>query len=391
MTDRLPTSELLAGIVAIAAEERSLRNVLRRAASLVVSTTGADACFVHVVERDRAEVVLMGAHPAEFDRLAGTIRLAVGEGLAGWVAEHGLVAVVEDKWADPRYRYIPALRGEDYRSLVSAPLRRPGGAVVGVVNVHAAAPAHFAPAVVERLTSVADLLGGIVEGAILHENLRRREEQLERFAEHTIELQELERRRIAAEIHDGISQRLISAWYHLEAARGLGESPDRAGGLAEELACAASLVAAALDEARSAITGLRPTVLDDLGLAAALESLAVGAGAFEVEADITPCHLAPHLEMCIYRVAQEAVQNAVKHSRARRVRIGLTCEPGTARLSVTDDGVGIPPAARARPWTFGLGGMAERAALVGGSLQISSTPGAGTEVLLTVPCEPDPG
>lgn len=375
------SAELLRNIVAIAAEERSLRDVLKRSAALVVQATGADTCFVHVVDRERGELVLMGAEPEEFDALAGSIRLRLGEGVAGWVAQHGQVALVDDKWSDPRYRYIPELRGENYKSLVSVPLLRPGRGAVGVVNVHAKEPGHFVPETVERLTQVADLLAGIVEGAVLHEKLRQREEQLERFAEHTIELQEAERRRIASDIHDGISQRLVSAWYHLRAARSLAAGED----LLLELSAVEALLSAALDEARAAISGLRPTVLDDLGLAAAIESLATAAGPVQVELNLEPCSLAPHLEMCVYRVVQEAIQNVVKHSRAQRVSISLGCARGMVNLSVRDDGVGFDPAGGRSPGRYGLAGMLERATLVGGSLEVLSSPGAGSEVRLSIP------
>lgn len=385
MRATLAPAELMRRIVAIAAEERSLRDVLKRSAALVVQATGADACFVHVVDHDRDEVVLMGAEPERFDALAGSIRLRLGEGVAGWVAEHGELAVVPDKWSDPRYRYIPELRGEDYRSLVSAPLLRPGRGVVGVVNVHARESGHFAPDVVERLTEVADLLAGIVEGAVLHERLRQREAQLERFAEHTIELQEIERRRIAGDIHDGISQRLVSARYHLSAARTAARTPAGAAELASELSAVEGLISAALDEARSAISGLRPTVLDDLGLAAAIESLAAAAGRFEVELDLQTCTLAPHLEICVYRVAQEALQNAVKHSGADKVLVTLRSEGDRVVLSVLDEGRGFDPSGGRRPASYGIGGMAERAALVGGTLEVVSTPGRGTEVKMSLP------
>lgn len=385
MRATLEPAELMRGIVAIAAEERSLRDVLKRSASLVVQATGADACFVHVVDHDRSEVVLMGAEPAEFDDLAGSIRLQLGEGVAGWVAQHGEVAVVADKWSDPRYRYIPALRGEDYKSLVSAPLLRPGRGVVGVVNVHAHESGHFAPDVVERLTEVADLLAGIVEGAALHERLREREEQLERFAEHTVELQEIERRRIAGDIHDGISQRLVSARYRLRAARAAAGGAE----MLAELSAVEDLLVAALDEARGAITGLRPRVLDDLGLAAAIESLAGAAGPFEVALSLRPCSLPPHLEMCVYRIAQEALQNAVKHSQASKVLVTLECTYDSLVLSVIDDGAGFEPAASERPGSYGMAGMAERAALVGGTLEVSSAPGRGTEVKMSIPVGTD--
>jgi len=252
---------------------------------------------------------------------------------------------------------------------------------VGVVNVHAHESGHFAPDVVQRLTGVADLLAGIVEGAVLGDRLRHREEQLERFAEHTIELQELERRRIAGDIHDGISQRLVSGWYHLRAARAAAR--DQA--VLEELAAVETLLSEALDEARGAIRGLRPTVLDDLGLAAALESLAAAAGAFEVELDLHACSIAPHLETCVYRVAQEALQNAVKHSGAHLVHMSLACEGDHVVLSVRDDGRGFDPAVGRRSDSYGVAGMVERAALVGGKLELESSLGMGTRVTVSIP------
>jgi two-component system, NarL family, sensor kinase len=88
---------------------------------LVTEATASDVCFVHVLDDERQRLVLMGATPP-FTSLSGTVELALGEGVAGWVALHAEPAVVPDKWKDDRYVYIPALRGEDYESLVSVPL-----------------------------------------------------------------------------------------------------------------------------------------------------------------------------------------------------------------------------------------------------------------------------
>ncbi|MHB1536227.1 MAG: GAF domain-containing sensor histidine kinase, partial [Acidimicrobiales bacterium] len=328
------------------------------------------------------EVVLMGATPAEFDELAGTIRLAFGEGVSAWVAQHGQPAVVEDKWSDPRYRYIPALRGEDFASLVSVPLLRPPGVVVGVLNVHAREPGHFAGDIVSRLEEVASLLAGIVEGALLHEKLRLREEQLQRFAVRTIELQEHDRRRIAGDIHDGISQRLVSAWYHLRAAIALTTEE----GVRKELGAVEALLSGALDEARHAITGLRPSILDDLGLTAALHSLASGAGDFSVEFDLRECELPAHVETSVYRIAQEALQNVVKHAGASRVELTLSPRrDGGVTLTVGDNGAGFDPTSSRGPLSFGLSGMQERAGLLGANLAVQSRSGHGTTVTLELP------
>jgi signal transduction histidine kinase len=348
----------------------------------VISATGADACFVHVVDRDAEELLLMGAAPAEFDEVAGTIRLRLGEGLAGWVARYGEATAVENKWEDSRYRYIPALRGEEFQSMASVPLRRPAG-VVGVLNVHSRQPQFFSEEDVARLGEVASLLAGIVENAVLYDRLATREADLERSAAGMIELQELDRRRIAADIHDGISQRLVSTYYHLQAARTL--SSDEA--VTRQLEAAESLVSDALGEARRAIVGLRPVVLDDLGLGAALTSLATSLGGpAEVEVDLDDgCRAAPHVETALYRIAQEALQNVVKHAGARHVAVRLHNEGDTVELVVTDDGVGYDTVVTGSPDSYGLTGMRERAALVGAQLQLRSSPGGGTAVIVRAP------
>ncbi|MEJ7583411.1 MAG: GAF domain-containing protein [Acidimicrobiales bacterium] len=374
-------SDLLRGIIAIASEDHDLRSVLRRVATLVVTASGADACFVHVVDHDAGDVVLMGATPAAFDELAGTVRLPVGEGIAGWVAQRGRPAVVEDKWADPRYRYIPALRGEEFASLVSVPMLRPHGVAVGVLNVHAHDRRHFAADIVGRLEEVASLLAGIVEGAVLHDRLLQREEELERFTVRTIELQELDRHRIAGDIHDGISQRLVSAWYHLRAAETL--ATDDA--VHVELAHVDSLLCDALEEARGAIAGLRPSVLDDLGLIAAITSLAGSTGGFAVDLDLDECDLPPHVETSLFRITQEALQNVLKHAGASRVGLGLHAEGAGVTLTISDDGVGFEPDAVGGPPRYGLTGMRERASFLGGSMHIRSRVGEGTTLTLVLP------
>ncbi len=375
---------MLRRIIELSTEERNLRTVIRHVADLVVQTTGADACFVHVIDHEAGELVLAGATPESFDRLAGTIRLRLGEGVAGWVAERGEPAMIDDKWKDPRYLYIPALRGEDFASMVSVPMRRPEGVLVGVLNVHAEDAHHFSTDDVARLTEVAGLLAGIVENAVLIDRLATRERQLEQFAARTIEMQESDRRRLAGDIHDGISQRLVSAFYHLNAAGSLSRAED----VGAEMDVTRALITDALDEARRAVVGLRPAVLDDLGLAAGVTSLAASLGegvTVDVDVDLDRCTPAAHVETALYRIIQEALQNVAKHARASTVEITLTGADGSVHLAVRDDGVGFDPGATPGPMSFGLAGLAERAALLGAHLEVRSRPGDGTLIAVTVP------
>ena len=344
MTDWADRNSLLRDIISVVGEEGDLHSLLCGVARLVVGFTDGDACFVHVVDRDTAEVVLRGATPDEFELLAGQVRLPLGEGLAGWVAAHGEPVLVQDKWSDPRYRYIPELRGERYNSLASIPLVRPTGHTVGVMNVHARRAGHFDLADLTGLEEVASLLAGVVEAAVLNDQLRRREADLEAFAVRTIELQELDRRRIAGDIHDGISQRLVSAWYHLRAAMSM--AADEA--VQQELSETASLLSEALEDSRRAITGLRPALLDDLGLSAAITSVVSSIGDVDATVEIGEVALLPHVETALFRIVQETLQNVVKHAKATRVDVRLDLDRDNAAvLCIADDGVGFDPTASA--------------------------------------------
>jgi signal transduction histidine kinase len=388
-------NRLLRRIIEATASDLGVHEVSQGVAALMTEATGADVCFVHVVDEALHRVVLVGATPP-FDQAVGSVELAVGEGVAGWVAQNAQPAVVPNKWEDRRYKYIPALRGEDYTSMLSVPMMV-RGRVVGVLNVHAKKARVWDDHAVALLSDVANLMGRAVENARLHDRLAEREEMLESFATGTVEAQELERRRLAGEIHDGISQRLISLWYHLLAAEdaigdgavggAVGDGVDAAT-LATELAAAKELATAALSEARAAITGLRPTVLDDLGLGPGLESLARSVPGIEAEVEIEPVDLPPHVEMALYRIAQEALHNVGRHSDAAHVTLFFGPVDGEARLVVADDGAGLP-----EDWmevaedrgAYGMVGIRERAELIGGRLTVTSRPGRGTAVEVVVP------
>jgi signal transduction histidine kinase len=257
--------------------------------------------------------------------------------------------------------------------------------VVGVLNVHSRKLRAYGQPDLTLLTQVANLIANTVENARLYERLADREKMLEQFAARTVEAQELERRRLAGEIHDGISQRLISLWYRLQAAEGAAGNEDL---LRQELDAAKELTTAALDETRRAIAGLRPSVLDDLGLGPSLESLAKTLTGPEVDLDVAACRLPSHVEMALYRIAQEALQNVVKHAGAERVSIQLSATTGgVVRLVVEDDGRGFLPGqpGPSSSVSYGLVGMRERAELVGARLSVTSIPGEGTRIQVEVP------
>ena len=195
-----------------------------------------------------------------------------------------------------------------------------------MLNVHTRSRRIFTERDVVLLTAIGSLFAGAVHQARLHRRLAAREHALEQFAERVIAAQEAERRRLAGDIHDGISQRLISLSYHLDAAAdALHELPEFT---AEQLVLARQMIDLTLNEARAAISGLRPPVLDDLGLADGLASLARSIGGVQVTVEADECTLPEHVEIALYRIAQEALQNVVKHAGASAASVVLRRDPG---------------------------------------------------------------
>jgi signal transduction histidine kinase len=369
-----------------------LDRVLSAAVNLVLETTGVDACFLHLYEpEDGGRLVLREASEPYRD-VIGTVQLALGEGVSGWVAVHREpVVIAHNKWADARYKYIPALGGDRYTSMLSIPLISPADRLIGVVNLHTEQHRAFSPRDIDLLSHVASLLAAAIEHASLFRELEVKEEALQQMVKRTVAAQEEERRRVATEIHDGVTQQLISIWYRVQACERLLERdlPAARG----ELEVAKSLIGEALNEARSAIYDLRPATLDDLGLVPAIEALTRRTFGPEVEVNIAtdiPPHLPTHLETALYRICQELLNNVRKHAGATRVEVNLTSNPDHIRMIVIDDGKGFDVGAyrSLRPETsFGLAGVTERVDMVGGRLDISSEVGRGTRAEVRIPLE----
>jgi two-component system, NarL family, sensor histidine kinase UhpB len=197
--------------------------------------------------------------------------------------------------------------------------------------------------------------------------------------------QEGERLRVAQELHDEIGQTLTAVT--IQAERAADGDPAEA---SEALRRLADAVRESLDEVRRIARELRPEALDDLGLVNALIALCNRLGAQDGpqvrrELQSTLPGLSPDVELVVYRIAQESLTNALRHSGARSAMVSLKADAEILTLRVADDGRGMP--ARLPGDTAGIAGMRERALLVGGRLSIDSSPDQGTEVRLTVPVD----
>jgi PAS domain S-box-containing protein len=203
-------------------------------------------------------------------------------------------------------------------------------------------------------------------------------------------VQEEERRAVARELHDELGQVLTAVRLNLQTLRRRSRDPELGPVFEDGLA----LLESAIAEVRSLSTRLRPTILDDLGLEAALRShLERRSVRAELELDtdirLPQRRLDPAVETACFRIVQEAMTNAVRHAGASRLAVTLRVEDGALVLAVRDNGHGFDPAAAARRAargeSAGLSGMEERAQLAGGRLEMSTALGRGTEVRVVFP------
>jgi signal transduction histidine kinase len=195
-----------------------------------------------------------------------------------------------------------------------------------------------------------------------------------------------ERNRLARELHDAVTQKLFGVV--LAAESGTALLAHDVGEAGAQLALVRDLAREAMEELRSVIVHLRPAALAAQGLAVALakhvDVLRRSHGR-EIGLEVTGDAPVPAaIEADVFRIAQEALHNALRHSGAEHIDVRLRCQPGGVVLTVADDGDGFDPAA-VRSRTLGLTTMAERARAAGGTLTIESAPGAGTAVGLEVP------
>jgi len=243
----------------------------------------------------------------------------------------------------------------------------------------------------ETLISLANQGASALENARLYAELAERENRLQDLIRKLITAQEEERRKVSYEVHDGLAQTAAGAHQLLQAfARQ--HPPDSEKGR-NDLSRVLQLVQQTVGEARYVIADLRPTALDDFGLAAAVrlqvEKISSEGSQVDYEEALGNDRLPPEVETALYRVAQEALTNVHKHAPSARVKITLRRLNDAVRLQVRDWGPGFNPEkitdGGGPGERLGLSSMRERVALLGGHLEVHSRPGEGTEVVAEIP------
>ncbi|HEY4364245.1 MAG TPA: sensor histidine kinase [Bryobacteraceae bacterium] len=261
--------------------------------------------------------------------------------------------------------------------------------VLAILSVCANILAIAAPAASREATLAAaafSILAVLTAGKVLSQYRRRNEHGEDQPGTASLlKLQEDERKKLSRELHDGVGQIITAMKMELAHIRVTGEGDDQT-----RLERARSHADEALRTIRNVSVLLRPAVLDDLGLKPALEWLTRDFSRrtsiacqlkFSFEKDRS---LPETVRMCAYRTVQEALTNCEKHSGARSVEVEVKAEAAGMQVSITDDGRGIS-SSDSQERGLGILGMRERAAILGGSLQVTSAHGTGTRVVLAVP------
>jgi PAS domain S-box-containing protein len=347
--------------------------LLTRVVELIREAFGYYYVQIFLVDTGTNHLVLQagsGEIGRQFKSQGKSLEISTGS-LNGEVAQTNEALMVNDLSQEPRYLAEELL--PDTMSELVIPLRI-GGQVIGTLDVQSTELNAFGEGDLLVIQSLGDQVAIAIENACLYDRSR--------------ELAVLEERnRLARELHDSITQSLFSLDLHARAITTyLKRNPQQAEAQVQELR---QITHDTLQEMHSLIFDLHPFSLEEIGLVPALrqqiERLRRPDGPEIVLHATGERRLSAEVEQGLFRIAQEALRNAVKHSGARLISVALTTEPERATLCVTDDGRGFDPQSRRFDRrAFGLVGMRERAELLDGDFEIVSQPGAGTQVKVQV-------
>lgn len=237
--------------------------------------------------------------------------------------------------------------------------------------------------------AVQGVMRDVTERRVATEALERQREELQRLSASLTRAREEERRRVARELHDELGQRLSAI--KLDLARELA-APAGAADVAGRRQALIAAVDDAMAATRRIAADLRPPMLDDLGLEAALDWLvrewAARTGvAADLRCDPIDERLSGSAATAVYRIVQEALTNVLRHARARRVALTLACESGELVLTVQDDGIGLPPGAEHKRGSSGLMNIRERARDLGGVAEVRNLPAGGCRLQVRLPLD----
>lgn len=341
-----------------------LHEVLREVVRFASGVVACDSCFVYVLEKD--ELVLRASknpHPEIIDRL----KLKLGEGITGWVAEHREPAAVPmNAMKDPRFKFFNDLPEDHFEAFLSVPLMS-RGRLVGVINLQNRKPHLYSKREITMISTVGTMAGAEIEMA---------------------RLQDEERRRIGREVHDSLGQELIAAKLYL---RRIPEHSFADAHWSSYVKEAAEAVDRALQQVRSLSYLLHPPFAEDMGLLTAVRYYVEGVSqrtGIQVKTKLPKemSRLPFEVEAAIFRVVQESLTNVYRHAESKVVDVELARNGQKVHVKIRDYGNGhVSANLESERVGVGISGMSERVRGLGGEFRIyDARPGTAVEAELPV-------
>ena len=311
-------------------------------------------------------------------------KVELGNGFSGKIAMSGEPNMILDTNVDTG-ALRPMIRIKA-KSLWGVPLKA-DGETIGVMVIGFPKPYEWLPTERELMRAIGDRTALAIERARMTDALREREQRIAELSGHLLRVQEEERKRISRELHDETGQALMVIRLYL----GMMETGATAKNVRGKIRETVEVVDRTIEGIRRIIGKLSPLVLQELGLVAAIRKEAkdfarnTGVKARVLIADDVG-RLASGAEQAIYRVVQEALHNVAKHAHAKNVTVQVERADQLVQVVVEDDGVGIQSrSSNSRDNSFGLAGIKERIAMLGGTSRVISTKGQGTRIEISVP------
>ena len=386
-TERLQIMhEIKEGILLAQSQEAVARAALDRLARLVPCQRASVCLF----DLDAREATVLAVWSRSETQVGAGRRFPLGEHAEK--LRQGQLLSVTDLMAAGLTGAVPqALQTEGIRSVANIPLIA-DGEVIGALNLGVVVPGFFTPPHLELAQEVAGFMAARLANLRLLEQVHQHHAALKALTARLVEVGESERRRLATELHDQVGQKLTLLSIGLDFVRRQ-VAPEAPPVVQARLDDCQHLVAETAERMREVMAELRPPVLDDYGVLAALRwhggQFAQRTGLEVIVQGEEPIpRLASAKETALFRIAQEALTNTVKHAQARRVTMDLQVAADRVWLTVADDGSGfrpqsLPSGEAALHW--GLLTMREQAEAVGGSLDVEAAPGQGTRILVEMP------
>jgi len=385
LSSLLSISEILSSVPGSSGSGNALVNAVERATEVI----GADAGGVLLNDEEKQAYVYTIAHgfSKQYENTASYIP---GRGPIGEAINSGRVMVENDpvRCADVRIDEGPD--SQPVKTVVAIPLSAKNQ-ILGILVLASLKRHEYSPEEIRLVEGIARYMSAALENARLQKELQAKEEMRGELLQGVLSVQEEERRRIARELHDETAQVLASLNANIQAALGsLHTDTEKAENLLKKVQ---SMSVGVLENMNKLIYQLRPSLLDDLGLVAAIRWLGnnnLKPAGIKVSLKTTGRgrRLSREVETSVFRVVQEAFNNIVRHSHAKKAMVTLHFDDGSVVLDIKDDGVGFDFEAairsKERPRGLGLLGMNERVELIGGKINVSSS-SQGTQIHIEIP------